>query len=154
MPVFRDGSTRKARNGCRSRSRRCRAAGGPRHAWLPDGLTAAATKSCRRDLYAVDCVDGPLADLLVHLVISHHGSGRPLVPPVPDQTADQVHAQIDDTAVTAPADLSMIDWSQPARFAQLNDRFGPWGLALLEAIVRRADHAVSAGARITELEVR
>ena len=101
-----------------------------------------------------DCVDGPLADLLVHLVISHHGSGRPLVPPVPDQTADQVHAQIDGTAVTAPADLSMIDWSQPARFAQLNDRFGPWGLALLEAIVRRADHAVSAGARITELEVR
>ena len=101
-----------------------------------------------------DCVDDPLADLLVHLVISHHGSGRPLVPPVPDQTADQVQAQINGTAVTAPADLSMIDWSQPARFAQLNDRFGPWGLALLEAIVRRADHAVSAGARITELEVR
>ena len=71
-----------------------------------------------------------------------------------DQTADQVHAQIDATTVTAPADLSMIDWSQPARFVELNDRFGPWGLALLEAIVRRADHAVSAGARVTELELR
>ena len=98
--------------------------------------------------------DGLLADLLVHLVVSHHGSGRPLVPPVPDQTAARVHAQIDGTAVTAPADLSIIDWSQPARFAALNDRFGPWGLALLEAIVRRADHAVSAGARVTELELR
>lgn len=101
-----------------------------------------------------DSHDDVLADLLVHLVVSHHGSGRPLVPPVLDQTADQVHAQIDTTAVTAPADLSMIDWSQPARFVELNNRFGPWGLALLEAVVRRADHAVSAGARIAELELR
>ena len=100
-----------------------------------------------------DCDDDPLADLLVHLVISHHGSGRPLIRPVPDGTAAAVHAQIADTAVTAPADLSIIDWNQPARFVKLNDRFGPWGLALLEAIVRRADHAVSAGARVTELEL-
>lgn len=100
-----------------------------------------------------DSRDGLLADLLVHLVVSHHGSGRPLVPPVTDQTDAQVHAQIDGTAVSAPADLSIIDWSQPARFAALNDWFGPWGLALLEAIVRRADHAVSAGARVAELEL-
>ena len=99
------------------------------------------------------CDDDPLADLLVHLVVSHHGSGRPLIRPVPDGTAAGVHAQIADTAVTAPADLSIIDWDQPARFVELNDRFGPWGLALLEAIVRRADHAVSAGATVTELEV-
>ena len=38
------------------------------------------------------------------------------------------------------ANLSIIDWEQPARFVELNERFGPWGLALLEAIVRRADH--------------
>ena len=97
--------------------------------------------------------DDPLADLLVHLVVSHHGSGRPLIRPVPDGTAAGVHAQIADTAVTAPSDLSIVDWDQPARFVDLNDRFGPWGLALLEAIVRRADHAVSAGATVTELEV-
>ena len=101
-----------------------------------------------------ECGDDPLAGLLVHLVISHHGFGRPLTPPVPDRTVDQVHARIDAVAVSAPADLSIIDWDQPARFAKLNDRFGPWGLALLEAVVRRADHAVSAGARIAELEVR
>ena len=99
------------------------------------------------------CDDDPLANLLVHLVVSHHGSGRPLIRPVPDGTAAVVHTQIVDTAVTAPADLSIIDWDQPARFVELNDRFGPWGLALLEAIVRRADHAVSAGALVTELEV-
>lgn len=101
-----------------------------------------------------DSPDGLLDDLIVHLVVSHHGSGRPVVPPVPDQTAALVRAQVDGTVVTAPADLSIIDWNQPARFVALNDRFGPWGLALLEAIVRRADHAVSAGLRVTELELR
>ena len=101
-----------------------------------------------------DQSDGTLADLLVHLVISHHGSGRPLVPPVEDHTTGAVTAEIDGTAVDAPADLSVIDWNQPARFTRLNDEFGPWGLALLEAVVRRADHTVSAGSQVSELEVR
>ncbi len=84
-------------------------------------------------------------DLLLHLVISHHGKGRPLVPPAADGTARIVSAQVNGTSVTAQADLSIVDWSQPRRFRQLNDQFGPWGLALLESIVRLADHAVSAG---------
>lgn len=98
--------------------------------------------------------DPLLADLLVHLVVSHHGTGRPLVTPVDDHTTGVVSVEIAGARVDAPADLSMIDWNQPARFKRLNDRFGPWGLALLESIVRRADHAVSAGSRVNELEVR
>ena len=98
--------------------------------------------------------DPLLVDLLVHLVVSHHGSGRPLVPPVVDHASQPVSAAFDGITLQAAADLSDIDWSQPARFARLNDRYGPWGLALLEAIVRRADHTVSAGSRVTELEVR
>ena len=101
-----------------------------------------------------DQIDPSLADLLVHLVVSHHGSGRPLVPPVVDGTPDMVCAEFEDVALEAAADLATVDWSQPARFWRLNDRLGPWGLALLEAIVRRADHTVSAGSRVTELEVR
>ena len=93
-------------------------------------------------------------DLLIHLVISHHGKGRPLVPPVADGTAASVSATIDGTAVTAPADLEAIDWDQPGRFQGLNERFGPWGLALLEAIVVRADQTVSAGAGASEVEIR
>ena len=85
-------------------------------------------------------------DLLLHLVISHHGKGRPLVPPVTDGTPDAVSAVVAGTPVTAPADLAIVDWQQPTRFRRLSDRFGPWGLALLEAIVIRSDHAVSAGA--------
>ena len=97
--------------------------------------------------------DGELADLLVHLVVSHHGKGRPLVPPVDDGTTAVVTHELDGIEVTCSADLSEIDWSQPSRFKRLNELYGPWGLALLEAIVRQADHAVSAGARIRDLEV-
>ena len=85
-------------------------------------------------------------DLLLHLVISHHGKGRPLVLPVADDTLEDVFTVVEGVQVRAKADLSLVDWDQPARFKRLNDRFGPWGLALLEAVVIRADHAVSAGA--------
>ena len=87
-------------------------------------------------------------DLLLHLVISHHGKGRPLVPPVPDGTPAVVSGLVAGASIEAPADLALVDWDQPARFRQLSDGLGPWGLVLLEAIVIRADHAVSAGADV------
>ena len=100
--------------------------------------------------------------LLVHLVVSHHGKGRPLVVPVEDGGGERVSWEFPDGMnVSACADLSQTDWDQPDRFRRLNDRFGPWGLALLEAIVRQADHEVSAnGTRASsssageEVEVR
>ena len=63
-----------------------------------------------------DRFDPPMADLLVHLIVSHHGTGRPLVMPVEDHTTDTVSLEIEGTRVDAAADLSMVDWSQPARF--------------------------------------
>ena len=90
--------------------------------------------------------DSMLRDLMLHLVFSHHGKGRPLVPPVADGTPGTVSGLLEGTSVRAPADLGVVDWDQPARFKRLNERFGPWGLALLEAVVIRSDHAVSAGA--------
>ncbi len=89
--------------------------------------------------------DSEHRDLLLHLVVSHHGNGRPLVPPVDDGTAAKVSAVLDGVSVDVPADLARVDWDQPRRFRKLNERFGPWGLALLEAIVRLADWRVSAG---------
>lgn len=86
------------------------------------------------------------ADLLLHLVVSHHGKGRPLLLPAADGTTATVKHRIGDVAVSANADLSLADWGQPERFGRLNDWFGPWGLALLEAVIRQADHLVSAGA--------
>ena len=96
----------------------------------------------RTDMVAAGCD----ADLLLHLVVSHHGKGRPLLLPAADGTTATVEYRIGEVAVSASADLSLVDWQQPERFGRLNDRFGPWGLALLEAVIRQADHLVSAGA--------
>ena len=120
---------------------------GGRHEDLSARLVAAWLKTAGSDLANDE------ADLLLHLVISHHGKGRPLVPPVADGSPTLVSYEIEGVAVSGPSDLSIVDWSQPARFKRLNDLYGPWGLALLEAIVRQADHAVSAGALVRELEV-
>jgi len=85
-------------------------------------------------------------DLLLHLVVSHHGKGRPLVPPVADGSMRLVSWDFEDgKSVSVSADLSETDWGQPGRFRCLNEQYGPWGVAILEAVVRQADHEVSAG---------
>jgi CRISPR-associated endonuclease/helicase Cas3 len=81
-------------------------------------------------------------ELVVHLVLSHHGHARPSVPIVAAETLE-VSAEISAEQVTIAADLSRPDWSQPARFRVLCERYGYWGLALLEAVVRQADQAAS-----------
>jgi CRISPR-associated endonuclease/helicase Cas3 len=82
-------------------------------------------------------------DLVIHLVISHHGWGRPSVPVVGDSTHQDLTASIQGETVTVSADLARPDWEQPARFRRLCERYGLWGLAFLETLVRQADAAVS-----------
>lgn len=121
---------------------------GGRHEDLSARLVLSWIRSGASDLHL------ELADLLVHLVISHHGRGRPLVEPVQDNTASSVNYVFNGSKITAPADLSIVDWDQPSRFRRLNEKYGPWGLALLESIVRQADHLVSACAVFDKLEVQ
>lgn len=82
-------------------------------------------------------------DLILHLVLSHHGHGRPLVPAPEDSAPPLISAEIEGTTVRAVGDLSVVDWDQPRRFHGLCVRYGYWGLALLEAVVRQSDHAAS-----------
>ena len=128
----------------------------PRHRWAAARAAAGWPRGGRHEALSgrlarawIDDGSPPLApgaqDLLLHLILSHHGHARPLVAPVDDGTAARVEAEVEGALVSAPAGLAVVDWEQPGRFRRLNDRFGPWGLALLEAIVRLADHAVSAG---------
>ncbi len=137
----------------------------PRHRWEATRAAAGWPRGGRHEdlsarlarawLERNPCWDEPdLRDLLIHLVISHHGKGRPLVPPVPDGTASTVSAVVQGASVEARADLALVDWRQPRRFRRLNHRFGPWGLALLEAIVRLADHAVSDNADVSREVLR
>ena len=131
----------------------------PRHRWESMRVAAGWPRGGRHEDLSARLVSAWLKqepawgepvqrDLLLHLVISHHGRGRPLVPPVSDGTPGVVSGAVAGASVEAPADLALVDWEQPARFRRLSDGFGPWGLALLEAIVIRSDHAVSAGAGV------
>jgi CRISPR-associated endonuclease/helicase Cas3 len=83
------------------------------------------------------------ADLILHLVLSHHGHGRPLVPSAPSPEAPLLVASVEGITVRVPGDLASIDWEQPRRFRALCGGFGYWGLALLETVVRQSDHAAS-----------
>jgi len=81
------------------------------------------------------------ADLVVHLVASHHGRSRPLLPPVPDDDPPRAaDVGLPEGCITAET----VDWDSPSRFARLNRRYGHWGLALCETIVRLADQNASA----------
>ena len=81
-------------------------------------------------------------DLLVHLVASHHGYARPLARLVVDTDPRSVEALVEGEKVTVASDRT-VSLEHPARFARLNERYGRWGVALLEAVVRCADVTVS-----------
>jgi CRISPR-associated endonuclease/helicase Cas3 len=86
------------------------------------------------------------ADLLLHLVASHHGYCRPFPPVVEDSAPLDVSVALDGvgtlTASTATG-LERLDSGVPARFFRLMRRHGWWGLAYLESLLRLADHRVS-----------
>jgi CRISPR-associated endonuclease/helicase Cas3 len=130
MPIWRAGGAQDASEWPR----------GARHELLSGRLVAAWTGTQEHD--DVD------RELLLHLVLSHHGHGRPFVPVVDDKSATPVTALIDGSWVTVTGDLSEADWDQPRRFRVLCERHGVWGLALLEAIVRQSDHAASGAVQV------
>lgn len=87
---------------------------------------------------------GPVdVELVLHLVSSHHGWGRPLPSTVDDQRATRVTFSSEDGEVSVSSDLGLQDWEQPGRFRRLCAHYGYWGLALMEAVLRQADMAVS-----------
>jgi CRISPR-associated endonuclease/helicase Cas3 len=72
-------------------------------------------------------------DLVLHLIAAHHGYARPHFPP--ENAYDWAHS----TAATS--DLAA---AVPRRFARLQRKYGRWGLAYLESLLRAADYAASA----------
>jgi CRISPR-associated endonuclease/helicase Cas3 len=80
-----------------------------------------------------EALDAESRELVLHLIAVHHGRGRPSFPP--DEAFDPEHP--DDTAAEIAAEI-------PRRYARLQRRYGRWGLAYLESILRAADWAASA----------
>lgn len=90
-------------------------------------------------------------DLLLHLITSHHGHARPFAPICEDGKPPAVNGQLDGVAVNLPAEERRalipphrLDSGVPDRFWALVRRFGWWGLAYREAILRLADWHASA----------
>ena len=82
-------------------------------------------------------------DLVLWLVGTHHGWGRPLFPPITDpDPSGAVEFELNGEHLTAAVDhgLTCLDSGWIERFERLKHRFGPWELAHLEAILRLADH--------------
>jgi len=82
-------------------------------------------------------------DLVRHLVASHHGFSRPLLPAVVDRSPCEVRVAFEGRELVAKSDALLIDWDAPSRFDRLCRTHGRWGVALLEAVVRLADIAWS-----------
>ena len=91
----------------------------------PDDVKA-ALEDIRAEMATLE---GWQRDLMLHLVAAHHGRARPLMP------------AIDDTLPPSRLEKEVRDIA--LRFARMQKRFGPWGLAWLEALLRAADWRAS-----------
>lgn len=75
----------------------------------------------------------PNRDLILHLIPSHHGNARPHF---------KEHGYDRETAIKTCQEAAL---HTPQRFGHLQARYGWWGLAYLEALLKAADALVSAG---------
>jgi len=86
-------------------------------------------------------------DLLLHLIASHHGRCRGFAPVIMDSEPEPFVMEFADLKTVYPghsAPMASLAEGVPARFWILTRRFGWWGLAYLEALLRIADQAESA----------
>ena len=79
-----------------------------------------------------DKLSADMKDVVLHLIAAHHGRGRPHFPR--DESFDPERPQSEADALVVEV---------PRRFARLQRKFGRWGLAYLESLLRAADHAAS-----------
>jgi CRISPR-associated endonuclease/helicase Cas3 len=90
--------------------------------------------------------DQHLANLVLHLVATHHGHGRPFAPVCLDPSPPEIRGTLGGMDLSVdPAERSSsppahrLDSGVLERFWRLTRRYGWWGLAYLEAMVRLAD---------------
>jgi CRISPR-associated endonuclease/helicase Cas3 len=91
--------------------------------------------------------------LTLHLIAAHHGRCRPFAPVVLDDAAECVAYNAlticnEERKKRAPHQLAS---GVPDRFWQLTSKYGWWGLAYLEAMLRLADWQVSSEKELAEV---
>ena len=85
-------------------------------------------------------------NLVLHLIASHHGYARPLAPVSFDADPPAVRGTWEDVTVNLPAaERAALEAPHslasgiPERYGRLTQRYGWWGLAYVEAILRLGD---------------
>jgi CRISPR-associated endonuclease/helicase Cas3 len=126
-----------------------------RAAWERARGAADYPRGARHELYSVVLAEsddtGTLLpeqeakrSLILHLIASHHGHCRPFAPISDDPgPAVPINARLLGVELThgaEPTRLERLDSGIPERFWQQVRRYGWWGCAWLEAILRLADH--------------
>ena len=108
-------------------------------------VLAGYPKGGRHELVSVALLEGDTAeaeapdrDLLLHLVGSHHGRCRPFAPV--EEARESVEVQYGARTASSDHGLENIASGVRARFWMLTKRYGWYGLAYLETLVRLADH--------------
>jgi len=90
------------------------------------------------------------SELVLHLVATHHGYGRPFAPLVDDEAPPDVVLPMSGKTMTItgaerlelPAHALCSGLAE--RYWKVNRHYGWWGIALLEAVLRLADQKASA----------
>lgn len=125
-------------------------------AGLPDGFRheLVSTRLAESDSDLLERANDP--DLVLHLVASHHGRCRPFAPGIADQMPVEVRWEMDGHTLEATSDtggMERLGNGVAERFWTLVRRYGWWGLAYLEALLRKADHHRSAVEMSEDAEV-
>jgi CRISPR-associated endonuclease/helicase Cas3 len=92
----------------------------------------ASVLDARRDSRFAE-LGAEMQDLVLHLIAAHHGRARPHFSP--EEAFDPEPPS---------GDTEKLSVETPRRFARLQRKYGRWGLAYLESLVRAADWAASA----------
>jgi CRISPR-associated endonuclease/helicase Cas3 len=140
-----------AKSGMRSRRQRerARAAAGYPKGGRHELLSTAMIESAAEQLAPWD------AELVLHLVASHHGFCRPFAPgfdepdDLPVEMDDKIAGRTLRSTTTAASALARLDSGVSDRFWSLLRKYGWLGLPYLELIIRLADHRRS---ELEELE--
>jgi CRISPR-associated endonuclease/helicase Cas3 len=112
--------------------------------WARSGLPDGFRHELVSLLFAQAHSDTPEADLTLHLIASHHGRCRPFAPVVENPGGDLAYSGRRITSaqriVGAPHRLEN---GAADRFWKLTRRYGWWGLAYLESLLRLGDWKAS-----------
>lgn len=110
-------------------------------------------KGFRHELTSLQLAEAGMAaeeaerELVLHLVATHHGYCRPLAPVVVDAGAEAVaYGAVEVSAETRRERAAhRLEAGVAERYWRLTRRFGWWGLAYVEAVLRLADWTASSG---------